>query len=182
MFDKDLAGLYEVETKVLLQSVKRNISRFPEDFAFQINKKEHEILRSQFVTSRLGHGGSRYLPYVFTEQGVAMLSSVLKSEQAVQVNIQIIRTFTRLRQMLLENEQLSRRLDELEKKYNGKINEIFLALKHLLHEKEKPRPPIGFSLKLFIYFDITVCDIKQKYGLKYRPLRSQFVTLKNFSS
>ncbi len=109
MFDKDLAELYGVETKVLNHAVKRNIMRFPTDFMFQLNEKESAIwsnvnLRSQIVTSSLSYGGNRYLPYVFTEQGIAMLSSVLKSETAIEVNIQIIRTFTKLREMLSSQE------------------------------------------------------------------------------
>jgi len=100
MLDSELAELYEVETKVLIQAVKRNVQRFPEDFMFQLNDREFMNLRSQTVTSSSGHGGRRYIPYVFTEQGVAMLSSVLNSERAVQVNIAIIRTFVKLREML----------------------------------------------------------------------------------
>lgn len=144
MFDKDLAALYGVETRTLLQAMKRNSERFPIDFAFQITRQEFEILRSQIVISRLSHGGSRYLPFAFTEQGVAMLSSVLKSKKAVQVNIQIIRTFTKLRQILSENEKLSKKLDELEAKYDGQISEIFVALRQLLIEEEKPKSRIGF--------------------------------------
>lgn len=99
MLDEDLAKLYQVETKVLVQAVKRNINRFPEDFMFQLSTEEHELLRSQFVTLT-GRTGRRYPPYVFTEQGVAMLSSVLKSERAVQVNIEVMRTFVKLRQLI----------------------------------------------------------------------------------
>ncbi|MEI7512425.1 MAG: ORF6N domain-containing protein [Candidatus Uhrbacteria bacterium] len=104
MLDRDIAELYGVETKVLNQAVKRNIERFPEDFMFELSLNEAESLRSQFVTSNIGRGGARYLPVVFTEQGVAMLSSVLKSKRAIQVNIQIIRTFTKLREMVLESD------------------------------------------------------------------------------
>lgn len=149
MFDRDLAHLYGVPTKVLNQAVKRNAARFPEDFMFQLTEEESSIwhrqsLRSQFVTLKRGTH-IKYIPYVFTEQGVAMLSSVLKSERAVQVNIQIIRTFTRLRAMLSENEKLSRKLAELEKKYDGKISEIFKVIRHLITEEIKPKLPIGFS-------------------------------------
>jgi hypothetical protein len=113
--DRDLARLYEVETKTLNRAVKRNLQRFPQDFMFQLTEDEVEILRYQIGTSRLGHGGRRYLPFVFTEQGVAMLSSVLNSERAIRVNIEIMRAFVKLRQLLASNSELARRLDELEK-------------------------------------------------------------------
>ncbi|MFQ6081941.1 MAG: ORF6N domain-containing protein [Candidatus Aminicenantia bacterium] len=113
MLDSDLAELYGVETRVLLQSVKRNISRFPSDFMFQLTVDEFNNLRSQIVTSK-SRGGRRYRPYVFTEQGVAMLSSVLRSERAIQVNIQIMRTFVKLRKILASHKELARKLEELE--------------------------------------------------------------------
>ena len=115
MLDSDLAMLYEVETKVLNQAVKRNIERFPEDFIFQLTEQEWEAfkLRSQFVTSPKG-GGRQYLPYVFTEQGVSMLSSVLKSKRAIQVNVQIMRTFVQMRKWAIENKEMAQRLSELE--------------------------------------------------------------------
>ncbi|WP_134088543.1 ORF6N domain-containing protein [Olivibacter sp. XZL3] len=106
MLDRDLAELYGVETKVLKQAVKRNIDRFPEDFMFELEKKEFEVLRSQIVTSKDGRGGTRYLPMAFTEQGVAMLSSVLNSDRAIRVNIQIIRVFTKIRQVLADTTDL----------------------------------------------------------------------------
>jgi hypothetical protein len=109
MLDADLAELYGVETRALLQAVSRNQKRFPEDFMFQMSKEEYELLRSQIVISKKGRGGRRYLPYVFTEQGVAMLSSVLRSERAVQVNVEIMRAFVRLRRMLASNEELARK-------------------------------------------------------------------------
>ena len=118
MLDRDLAEMYEVPTRRLNEQVKRNISRFPSDFMFQLSSEEADNLRSQFATSSPGHGGRRYLPYVFTEQGVAMLSSVLNSERAVQVNIAIMRTFVKLRQMLASNAELARRLAAMEKKYD----------------------------------------------------------------
>jgi ORF6N domain len=108
MLDADLAELYGVETRALLQAVSRNQKRFPEDFMFQMSKEEYELLRSQIVISKKGRGGRRYLPYVFTEQGVAMLSSVLRSERAVQVNVEM-RAFVRLRRMLASNEELARK-------------------------------------------------------------------------
>ncbi len=149
MFDKDLAELYSVETKALNQAVKRNIRRFPSDFMFKLNQEETKTwqkiyLRSQIVT--LEHGKHiKYLPYVFTEQGVAMLSSVLKSNRAIDVNIQIIRTFTKLREILSENKKLAEKLENLEKKYDSKIAEIFKAIKLLITEEEKPKSPMGFS-------------------------------------
>ena len=115
MLDADLALLYDVETKVLVQAVKRNIKRFPSDFMFQLTVEEYKVLRSQIVTSNK-RGGRRYLPYVFTEQGVAMLSSVLKSEKALIVNIEIVRTFVRSRKIVHFNKELGQRLDELEAK------------------------------------------------------------------
>ncbi|MEK9180457.1 MAG: ORF6N domain-containing protein [Patescibacteria group bacterium] len=144
MVDRDLAELYGVETKVLNQSVARNSRRFPGDFMFRLTKKEMETLRSQFVTSNNGRGGRRYLPYAFTEQGVAMLSSVLNSERAIQVNIQIIRTFTKLREMLLAHKDLQRKVEAMEKKYDQRFRAVFDAIKQLLVEKEKPKRPMGF--------------------------------------
>jgi len=122
MLDSDLAVLYEVETFNLNKAVKRNIDRFPEDFMFQLTKEEADSLRFQIGMSKTeGRGGRRYLPYVFTEQGVAMLSTVLNSERAVKVNIEIMRTFVRLRQMLASNAELSRKLQALEKKYDSQF-------------------------------------------------------------
>ena len=141
MFDHDLANLYAVETKVLIQAVKRNLKRFPEDFMFQLNNQEVAILRSQFVTSR-SWGGSRYLPYVFTEQGVAMLSSVLNSERAIQVNIEIMRAFVRLRSLLASHKDLAAKLQSLEKKYDGQFKVVFEAIRELM----KPPPAKGHSI------------------------------------
>jgi phage regulator Rha-like protein len=115
MLDRDLAELYGVETKVLKQAVKRNINRFPGDFMFELSKDEFEIWRSQIVTSKSDRKGLRYAPMVFTEQGVAMLSSVLNSERAIQVNIQIVRTFTKLREMLTSNKSLKDKIEGMEK-------------------------------------------------------------------
>ena len=116
MLDRDLAELYQVETKVLKQAVRRNINRFPEDFMFELTEDEFEILRSQIVTS--SWGGMRYVPMAFTELGVAMLSSVLKSDRAIQVNIQIMRVFTKFRQMLSTHEDLKRKIEVMEKTYS----------------------------------------------------------------
>jgi flagellar capping protein FliD len=144
MLDVDLAGLYGVDTKVLNQAVKRNPDRFPADFAFQLTAAEFETLRSQFVTSK-GRGGRRYLPYVFTEYGVAMLSSVLNSKRAIYVNIEIMRVFGRLRQLLASHADLLRRLDEMEKKYDHQFRVVFEAIRQLMTPPEEPpKPPIGF--------------------------------------
>ena len=125
MLDSDLAELYCTTTKVLIQAVKRNIRRFPPDFMFQLNNQEVAGLRSQFVTSKIGRGGRRYLPYAFTEQGVAMLSSVLYSDRAVDVNLQIMRAFVKLREMIASHKDLAKRLDELEKKYDLQFKVVF---------------------------------------------------------
>jgi len=147
MLDKHLAELYGVKTMVLNQAVKRNIKRFPADFMFQLSKGEMESLKSQFVISN-GRGGTRKLPHAFTEQGVAMLASVLNSARAINVNIQIIRTFVKIRELMATNEILQRKVIELEKKYGGhdeKIKEIFATLSLLLlDEKDKPKHKIGF--------------------------------------
>jgi hypothetical protein len=134
MLDSDLADLYEVDVKALNQAVKRNMERFPADFMFQLTVEETELSRSQIVTSkaseehsRPGRGGRRYLPYGFTEQGVAMLSSVLGSRRAVQGNIEIMRSFVRLREMLASNRDLARRLDALEKRYDAQFKAVFDA-------------------------------------------------------
>lgn len=155
MLDKDLAELYEVETKVLNQAVKRNLNRFPVDFMFQLNKQESDTwkaqfmvpsLRSQIGTLESGRGQHRkYLPYVFTEQGVAMLSSVLNSSRAIQVNIQIIRTFTKLRELLLTNKELREKVENMEKKYDKKLKEVFDILKSLLIQEKKSKRVIGFT-------------------------------------
>ena len=143
MLDADLATLYEVETKVLVQAVKRNIDRFPADFMLQLSKKEFAHLRSQTVTS--SWGGRRYPPYVFTEQGVAMLSSVLRSDRAVQVNIEIMRAFVRLRQMLATSKKLEQKLSELEQKYDEQFKIVFDAIRQLMSPPDpKHKRTIGF--------------------------------------
>ena len=144
MLDSDLAELYGVSTKVLIQAVKRNIKRFPSDFMFQLKNQEVINLRSQIVTSSLEHGGRRYLPYVFTEQGVAMLSSVLNSERAVEVNILIIRAFVKLREMIASNKELAKRLDELEKKYDAQFKVVFDTIRQLMAPPETKKRKIGF--------------------------------------
>ena len=142
MLDADLATLYEVPTKVLLQAVKRNLERFPSDFMFQLEKQEVVILRSQFVTS--SWGGRRYAPYAFTEQGVAMLSTVLNSPRAVAVNIEIMRAFVRLRLILASNNELARRLDQLDAKTDAKFKAVFEAIRQLMTPPEPKKRPIGF--------------------------------------
>ena len=143
MLDRDLAALYEVETKVLNRAVKRNLQRFPADFMFQLTTDEAENLRCQFGTSSF-HGGRRYRPYVFTEQGVAMLSSVLNSERAVLVNIEIMRAFVKLRQILLSNTEFARQLQELESKYDRQFRIVFDAIRQLMATPVRDRKAIGF--------------------------------------
>jgi len=151
MFDSDLAMLYEVETKVLNQAVKRNIERFPKDFMFQLTEQEWEDfkVRSQFVTSPKG-GGRQYLPYVFTEQGVSMLSSVLRSKKAIQINVQIMRTFVAMRQWAIENKDMAQRLAEIEHYFiehcrdnEHDIRKLYEAIE-LLMDRTKPSK-IGFK-------------------------------------
>jgi len=143
MLDADLAELYGVETRVLVQAVKRNIERFPEDFMFQLTGEDFDILRSQTVTSSQW-GGRRYPPYAFTEQGVAMLSSVLRSKKAVQVNIEIMRAFVRLRRLLASHEDLAHKLDTLEKKYDSQFKVVFDAIRQLMKSPSSKRKSIGF--------------------------------------
>ena len=145
MLDAALAELYGVATKVLLQSVKRNIKRFPSDFMFQLNYQEVAALRSQIVTSKAGRGGRRYPPYAFTEQGVAMLSSVLNSERAIEVNIQIMRAFVKLRELMATHKDLARKLDDMEKKYDAQFKVVFDAIRELMTPTEKPKRKIGFK-------------------------------------
>ncbi len=129
MLDNDLAELYGVPTKRLNEQVRRNLRRFPDDFMFQLTDEEAVILRSQFATSK--RGGRRYLPYVFTEQGVAMLSTVLNSERAIEVNIAIMRVFVKLREMISSHKDLAKRLDDLEKKYDAQFKVVFDAIRQL---------------------------------------------------
>ena len=145
LLDSDLAMLYRVSTKALNQAVKRNTTRFPSDFMFQLTRAERTALRSQLVTLDRGRGRHRkYPPYAFTEQGVAMLSSVLHSERAVQVNIEIMRTFVRLREMIATHQDLAKRLARLERKYDARFRVVFNAIRKLMAPPEKPRGRIGF--------------------------------------
>jgi hypothetical protein len=158
MFDADLAALYGVEARALNQAVKRNQKRFPADFMFQLTENEYETVRSQFVTASPGkkrnssqvvissrkHRGRRYRPYAFTEQGVAMLSSVLRSARAIEVNIAIMRTFMQLRRLMDSNRDLARKIETLEKKYDEQFSVVFAAIKQLVAPLSPPRKQIGF--------------------------------------
>jgi hypothetical protein len=148
LLDADLAALYEVQTRVLVQAVKRNLERFPDDFMFQLDPAEVEALRSQSVTSKNpGRGGRRYAPYAFTEQGVAMLSSVLNSPRAIAVNIEIMRAFVRFRELIASNKELAAKLDQLEKKlgtHDQAITGIMQAIRQLMTPPETKKRPIGF--------------------------------------
>ena len=145
MLSTHLAELYEVEPRVLVQAVKRNMERFPDDFMFQLNDQEFENLKSQIVTSSWG-GLRRAAPYAFTEQGVAMLSSVLHSDRAIHVNIEIMRAFVRLRQMLASNVEMARKLATLERKYDAQFRVVFDAIRELMTPPEpRKKRPIGFG-------------------------------------
>ena len=158
MLDADLAELYGVQTKVLVQAVKRNLARFPQDFMFQLTLEEFAALRSQTVTSNTGRGGRRTAPYAFTEQGVAMLSSVLGSPRAIGVNIEIMRTFVRVRELAATHSELAKRLSELEEKTElismqhdtfsrntrNQLKQVFDALRELMTPPDPPKRPIGF--------------------------------------
>ena len=147
MLSTDLASLYGVEPKVLVQAVKRNIDRFPDDFMFQLSLDEFRIVKSQIVTLRL-EGVRRAPPYAFTEQGVAMLSSVLHSPKAIQVNIEIMRAFVKLREMLSSHKELAHKLEELEKKYDKQFAVVFTAIRQLMEPPPvKPKGRIGFNTK-----------------------------------
>jgi hypothetical protein len=164
MLDSDLAALYGVKTKVLNQAVRRNIARFPKDFMFQLTEEEATRLRSQIVTLKAGRGQHwKYLPYAFTEQGVAMLSSILKSQRAVQVNIEIMRAFVRLRELIATNTGLARRLDELEKKCDAQFKIVFDAIRELMTAPSPRRRPIGFRVE----------EMGPRYRLRRPPRRVQ---------
>jgi len=147
LVDADLAQLYGVETKILNKAVKRNLDRFPEDFMFQLTAEEAENLRFQIGTSKKQRGGRRYLPYAFTEQGVAMLSGVLNSPRAVKVNVEIMRAFVRLRQLMATHTDLARKLTALEQKYDKQFKVVFDAIRALMTPPAKPRKKIGFVVK-----------------------------------
>lgn len=142
ILDNDLALLYGVEVKRLKEAVRRNNKRFPPDFMFQLTTEEFQILRSQFASS--SWGGARYLPFAFTEQGVAMLSGILNSKRAIEVNVEIMRTFVKLRQWLSSHKELERKLDSMEKKYDGQFKVVFEAIRLLMKEEVKPKHKLGF--------------------------------------
>ena len=145
MLDSDLAQLYGVETGALVRAVKRNIERFPTDFMFQLTKAEYEIfLRCQIGTSKKGRGGRRYMPYAFTEQGVAMLSSVLRSKRAVEVNIAIMRTFVKLREIIATNSTLRRKIEALERRYDEQFKLVFEVLSKMVMTSPKSKSQIGY--------------------------------------
>ena len=146
MLDEDLAALYGVSVKALNQAVKRNRERFPSDFLFRLTAQETRSLRSQIVTSKIGRGGRRYTPYAFTEQGVAMLSSVLRSALAIRINIEIMRAFVALRRVLESHRDLADKLDELQQKYDQQFAVAFDAIRKLMTPSRSPRPRIGFRV------------------------------------
>ena len=146
MIDQDLAELYGVETRVLKQAVRRKIERFPDDFMFELTRVEYNDLRSQFGTLKRG-AHSKYLPMAFTEQGVAMLSSVLNSRRAVEVNILVMRAFVKLRKMVTSHKDLLRKVEEMEKRYDEQFSIVFEAIRQLMTPPEKPKRKIGFEVK-----------------------------------
>jgi phage regulator Rha-like protein len=148
MLDADLARLYGVETKNLNKAVKRNAKRFPIDFMFQLSSKEMQFLRFQIGTSKRMQGGRRYTPYAFTEQGIAMLSSVLRSTRAVQVNVAIMRTFVRLREMLTTHEELRRKIDAMENRYDARFQAVFDTIRQMLETPIPAKKPIGFHARI----------------------------------
>jgi len=143
ILDRDLAAMYEVPTGTLIQAVKRNSARFPSDFKFQLSSSEFRNLRSQIVISSLW-GGRRTAPYAFTEQGVAMLSTVLRSRRAIEVNIKIMRAFVRLRRMMAEYKELGRRIEALEKRTDGQFEVVFDAIRALINPETKPKRRVGY--------------------------------------
>lgn len=145
MLDMDLAELYGVETKALKRAVRRNLERFPDDFMFELTQEEYTNLRYHFGTS--SWGGTRHRPYAFTEQGVAMLSGVLRSERAIRVNIDSMRAFVKLRELLATQKDLAQKLNELEKKYDTQFRVVFDAIRQLMQSPEKPKREIGFKVK-----------------------------------
>lgn len=150
MLDEDLADLYGVETKRLIEQVKRNLERFPDDFMFQLRKDEAAALRSQIATSNTGRGGRRYAPYVFTEQGVAMLSSVLRSKTAIAVNIEIMRAFVELRRAAISYAAIEKRLEQIERgmgEHDEQLEQVFGALRQLMAPPPRPKRPIGFRVR-----------------------------------
>jgi hypothetical protein len=147
MLDFDLAILYEIPVKILKQSVRRNLKRFPTDFMFELTSEENKILRSQFVTLEKGKY-SKYLPFAFTEQGVAMLSGILNSERAINVNIAIMRAFVQMRRLMETHKELAKKINELESKYDKQFSIVFEAIRQLIQKDNEPRNPVGFKIGL----------------------------------
>ncbi len=150
MIDADLAKLYQVETKVLNRAVQRNLSRFPDDFMFRLTPEEAESLRCQIGTSKVGRGGRRYLPLVFTEHGVVMLSSVLKSERSVQMNILVVRAFVNLREMLASHKDLAHKMIELERQQRSQgqqLSQVYTVVRRLMEPEKKRKRTIGFRVE-----------------------------------
>ncbi len=143
MLDSDLARIYGIETKTLNRAMKRNLNRFPDDFKFQLTEIEGESLRYQFGTSKKGKGGRRYSPYVFTEHGALMLGNILNSETAIETSIQVVRSFMRLREMVISHSELSKKLSQLEKKYDSQFKVVFDTIQKLMVEPEVPQKKIG---------------------------------------
>ena len=144
LLDYDLALLYSIGTKRLKEAVRRNIKRFPADFMFQLTKEEITNLRTHFASS--SWGGQRYQPFAFTEQGVAMLSGILNSDRAIQVNIAIMRAFVQMRRLLESNKELAAKIRELESKYDEQFNIVFEAIRQLIRQENEPRNPVGFRI------------------------------------
>jgi len=144
MLDSELSRLYGITNKSLLQAVRRNMERFPPDFIFQLTNQEVKSLRSQFMTSKYGHGGRRYSPYAFTEQRIAMLSSVIKSKQAIVVNIEIMRAFVRLRKFAITHSDLANRIEEMERHYDAKFKIVFDAIQRIILPLRTEKTRIGF--------------------------------------
>jgi len=181
MLDRDLASLYGVETGARNRAVKRNLQRFPPDFMFQLTTDESDFLRCQIGISKRGRGGRRFLPYVFTEQGVAMLSSVLNSERAVLVNIEIMRAFVKLRQMLASNVELSRRLDELENKYDKQFRIVFDAIRKLMATPVRKRKEIGFRSRSVKKWVSRVCLLALNRAVKRIASNSRRISCSTYA-
>ena len=146
ILDSDLAGLYQAETRALVLAVKRNISRFPADFMFQLTREEFDGLRSQFVISK-GSGGRRYLPYAFTEHGAIMAANVLNNEQAIRASVQVVRAFVKLSQIVASNAELARKVEALEQTYDSQFKVVFEAIRQLMNPPVRRTKPIGFRTK-----------------------------------
>jgi len=172
MLDTDLARLYGVATKNLNKAVKRNLSRFPSDFMFQLSSDEMRNLRFQIGTSKRGQGGRGYAPHALTEQGIAMLSSALRSSRAVQVNVAIVRTFVRLREMLATHEELRRKIDAMEKRYEARLQAVFETIRQMLATPVPAKKPIGFHARLAITAKSAKPNERKRKLYKINPLQN----------